>query len=38
MHDKTILLVKRKINAIEFLVSKVLSNSIFSRDKFLLVK
>ena len=37
MHDKTVLLVKSKLNSIEVLLSKALINSAITLDKFVLI-
>ena len=36
-HDKIVLLVKIKLNSMEFLISKALINSNFSHDEFVLI-
>ena len=37
-HDKTVLLAKCKVNSIEVLISKALTNSNISHEEFLLIK
>ena len=37
-HDKIVLLVKSKLNSIEASISKALSNSVISHNKFVLIK
>ena len=36
-HDKIVLLAKSKLNSIEVLISKALTNSVISHDEFVLI-